>query len=186
MCEWRHDGPCAFRHISFVMHDALHNQCNFIADVPSQLQVRARGAGVGAPHVLDVVCCCKRFLCDSRLSRAPILIVPFERMRACPTPPRSPRPMYRPSDKLALSWLELAELLLDENPGDEGMARAATYLLNLANSDLRPEPMPELLMHENPPWSVNSCSPDLTRHPTPAGNCCPSRRSAALSGGERA
>lgn len=115
------------------------------------LQVQIRGAGVGAPHPLDVVCCCKRYLSDSRLSQAPILAIPFERCRSLGPPPQALRPLYKVGRKLAIGWLEFAELLLNEHPGSQSMTTSAQYLLDLVNGNLVYEPLPTLTFHDHPP-----------------------------------
>jgi hypothetical protein len=60
---------------------------------------------------------------------------------------REVRPMYQPSNKLGVAWLELGELLLKENPNDESMRRAALYLYTLATNGLEVEQLPDMPLH---------------------------------------
>jgi hypothetical protein len=77
----------------------------------------------------------------------PILLVPWSRMRELRPFPDEIRPLYAASLKLGISWIELGELLLQENPNDKSMNRSALYLCQLATQDLTLEPVPDMHWH---------------------------------------
>jgi hypothetical protein len=151
------------------------SMCAERADVPSHLRVLNHGPGAYPSHPLDTVCCVKRFVSDSRMCQLPQVIIPFARMTELPSMPLGLRPLYNAGLALASNWLELALLLLEENPNAVQARSArlsAAYLLELVGP-LPAELAPEMPFHASPPGQHElslarlEATPKVARHMLP-------------------